>query len=187
MLPIGVEELRRAGHEVILEAGAGLGSGITDAEYEAAGATIVQSHEEVFAQADLVVKVKEPLESEMAAAASRPDPVHVFSFRRRRNTHTQRPGNGRHSSRVRNSPWTGQRPATTHSDERSCRPYEHPGRRKVSGASAGRKRDSVGRCARGRTGHTLLFLAVVSSERMPHRLQPGFRRTWSSSTSTLNA
>lgn len=64
MLPIGVEELRRAGHDVLVERGAGQGSGLTDAEYEAAGATLVNSHEDVFAAADLVVKVKEPLPSE---------------------------------------------------------------------------------------------------------------------------
>jgi alanine dehydrogenase len=64
MLPIGVEELTRSGHEVLVENNAGLGSGLTDAEYEASGATIVASHADVFASADLVVKVKEPLSSE---------------------------------------------------------------------------------------------------------------------------
>lgn len=64
MLPVGVEELTHAGHEVVIESGAGLGSGIADAEYAAEGATIAASAAEVFGQADLIVKVKEPLPAE---------------------------------------------------------------------------------------------------------------------------
>jgi alanine dehydrogenase len=64
MLPVGVEELTNAGHQVVIETGAGLGSGIADAEYAAEGATIAASAAEVFGQADLIVKVKEPLPPE---------------------------------------------------------------------------------------------------------------------------
>lgn len=64
MLPVGVEELTRAGHQVLIETGAGLGSGITDAEYAAEGGTIVPSAAEIYRQAELVVKVKEPLPAE---------------------------------------------------------------------------------------------------------------------------
>lgn len=64
MLPSGVEELVAAGHRVLVERGAGAGSGIVADEYQAAGAEIVETHEEVFAAADLIVKVKEPLPSE---------------------------------------------------------------------------------------------------------------------------
>ncbi|MCP4173344.1 MAG: alanine dehydrogenase [Fuerstiella sp.] len=64
MLPSGVEELIAAGHQVLVERGAGAGSGIDADEYESAGATIVETHEDVFAAADLVVKVKEPLPAE---------------------------------------------------------------------------------------------------------------------------
>jgi alanine dehydrogenase len=64
MLPSGVEELVRDGHQVFVERGAGLGSGITDDDYAACGATLLSSHAEVFAAADLIVKVKEPLPSE---------------------------------------------------------------------------------------------------------------------------
>jgi len=60
MLPVGVEELTRAGHQVLVQAGAGLGSGIPDADYAAHGARIVESADEVFSQAELIVKVKEP-------------------------------------------------------------------------------------------------------------------------------
>jgi alanine dehydrogenase len=64
MLPVGVEELSRAGHRVLVESAAGLGSGITDSQYATAGAEIVATAGEVFAKANLVVKVKEPLPAE---------------------------------------------------------------------------------------------------------------------------
>jgi alanine dehydrogenase len=64
MLPVGVEELTHAGHQVIVERGAGLGSGIADERYEENGAKLVDSADEVFAAADMIVKVKEPLEPE---------------------------------------------------------------------------------------------------------------------------
>ncbi len=64
MLPVGVEELTRAGHRVLIEAGAGAGSGLTDVQYQAAGATVVAEAAEIWARADLIVKVKEPLAAE---------------------------------------------------------------------------------------------------------------------------
>jgi len=64
MLPVGVEELVQRGHQVLVQAGAGLGSGLADEAYERAGAKLVDSGKEVFEQADLIVKVKEPQASE---------------------------------------------------------------------------------------------------------------------------
>jgi alanine dehydrogenase len=64
MLPVGAEELSHAGHTVLIEAGAGQGSGIADASYKAAGATIVSQAAEIWANAELVVKVKEPQPAE---------------------------------------------------------------------------------------------------------------------------
>jgi alanine dehydrogenase len=64
LVPSGVIALREAGHEVLVQAKAGEGSAITDREYMHAGAGIVQSAEEVWRKADLVVKVKEPQRSE---------------------------------------------------------------------------------------------------------------------------
>lgn len=60
MLPVGVEELTRAGHQVIIENNAGLGSGLTNEEYEAAGASIAMGPGPIFERADMIVKVKEP-------------------------------------------------------------------------------------------------------------------------------
>ena len=64
MLPVGVEELTGRGHRVLVQRGAGLGSGIPDEVYAENGAELVDSAEDVFAQAELVVKVKEPLPTE---------------------------------------------------------------------------------------------------------------------------
>lgn len=60
MLPVAAEELTARGHRVVIEAGAGLGSGIADHEYLRAGAELVATGADVFAAADLIVKVKEP-------------------------------------------------------------------------------------------------------------------------------
>jgi alanine dehydrogenase len=76
MLPVGVEVLTQAGHRVHVERGAGLGSGIPDDQYAAAGAVIVDAAEESFS-ADLVVKVKEPQPAEYVLL--RPGQV-VFTY-----------------------------------------------------------------------------------------------------------
>ncbi len=60
LVPSGVMSLREAGHEVLVETGAGEGSSITDGEYMQAGGAIVQTAAEVWSKAGLVVKVKEP-------------------------------------------------------------------------------------------------------------------------------
>jgi alanine dehydrogenase len=64
MIPVGVEELTRAGHKVVVQAGAGQGSGIPDDDYARHGAEIATAAEEAWKRADLVVKVKEPLPQE---------------------------------------------------------------------------------------------------------------------------
>ena len=61
MVPASVRELIAHGHEVIVEHNAGIGIGFTDSDYEAVGAKIRQKATEVFAEADMIVKVKEPL------------------------------------------------------------------------------------------------------------------------------
>lgn len=60
MLPVGVSELRARGHEVLVEASAGMGSGISDEAYAQEGATIVRTAAEIFARSDMIIKVKEP-------------------------------------------------------------------------------------------------------------------------------
>jgi alanine dehydrogenase len=64
LVPAGADMLVEDGHTVLVEQGAGLGTGIEDAEYLEAGAEIIPTTEEVFARADLIVKVKEPMQPE---------------------------------------------------------------------------------------------------------------------------
>lgn len=64
MTPAGAERLVHAGHEACIQAGAGIGSGFQDADYEEAGATIAPDAQAVFGESDMIVKVKEPLAQE---------------------------------------------------------------------------------------------------------------------------
>jgi len=66
LLPGVAYQLVKRGHQVLVERGAGAGAGYPDAGYEQAGATLVSSHAEALEKADLVVKVKEPQETEYA-------------------------------------------------------------------------------------------------------------------------
>src|ERR671925_803622 len=62
--PSGVRELTDAGHRVVVERAAGLGSSITDEEFRRAGATVLETADEVWGEADLILKVKEPIPEE---------------------------------------------------------------------------------------------------------------------------
>ena len=64
LVPAGVESLVGDGHSVLVEQGAGLGSGFADDAYRTAGATLVPKPGDVWAKAEMVVKVKEPIEPE---------------------------------------------------------------------------------------------------------------------------
>src|SRR4030081_2657894 len=64
LLPSAVEQLKRRGHSVLVEKNAGVGSGYPDEDYVKAGAEIVDQAKDVFARADMIVKVKEPLSVE---------------------------------------------------------------------------------------------------------------------------
>lgn len=66
LVPSSANALTRNGHTVLIQKGAGQGSGIPDSAYEAAGAKIVETAEEVWEKADMVVKVKEPLPEEFS-------------------------------------------------------------------------------------------------------------------------
>src|SRR5271155_1546447 len=77
MIPVGVEELTRAGHEVLIQSGAGQGSGISDEQYAAHGAEIADDATGIWKRADLIVKVKEPLPEEWPLM--RPG-QHVFTY-----------------------------------------------------------------------------------------------------------
>ena len=64
LTPAGVRALKDAGHDIRVETDAGAGSGFEDSLYERAGGTIIGSADEVWASADMIVKVKEPIAPE---------------------------------------------------------------------------------------------------------------------------
>jgi alanine dehydrogenase len=66
LLPVGADLLARDGHTVLVEKEAGLGSGFDDQRYRSVGAEIVETAEEIYARADMIVKVKEPQPTEIA-------------------------------------------------------------------------------------------------------------------------
>ena len=77
MTPQGVPSLTREGHETLVQRGAGTGSGFSDEKYASSRAQLVDSPEAVYAGADMIVKVKEPLEAEYPFL--RPDLV-LFTY-----------------------------------------------------------------------------------------------------------
>ena len=80
VVPAGVEQLKRTGHTVLIERGAGVGSGIADADYETYGAEMVASATEVWARAELICKVKEPLSQEIALIRPKQTVFTYFHF-----------------------------------------------------------------------------------------------------------
>jgi alanine dehydrogenase len=64
LTPAGVSALSKAGHQLFVQSTAGIGSGFSDEEYTQAGATILQTIDEVYGKADMIIKVKEPIELE---------------------------------------------------------------------------------------------------------------------------
>lgn len=78
--PAGVEQLKRNGHTVLVQRGAGVGSGIPDGDYEALGARIIDTAAGVFAEAEMIVKVKEPLDSEIRMLTPRHTVFTYFHF-----------------------------------------------------------------------------------------------------------
>ncbi|MBU6233231.1 MAG: alanine dehydrogenase [Acidobacteria bacterium] len=77
--PAGVRELTSQGHRVLIQRGAGLGSSIRDADYTSTGATLIDDADDVWASADLVLKVKEPVEEEYARLGARENQV-LFTY-----------------------------------------------------------------------------------------------------------
>lgn len=80
LLPVGADLLTQRGHTVLVQRGAGQGSGYEDAAYEAAGAELVDTAAEVFARSEMIVKVKEPLPAEVAMLRPRQVVFTYFHF-----------------------------------------------------------------------------------------------------------
>ncbi|MBW4077849.1 MAG: alanine dehydrogenase [Acidobacteria bacterium] len=79
LTPAGVRELASAGHKVLIERGAGVGSSISDADYVANGATIVDDVDDVWSSSELVLKVKEPIADEHHRLSARKNQV-LFTY-----------------------------------------------------------------------------------------------------------
>ena len=89
MLPVGVDLLVQAGHQVLIEGNSGDGSGYDDQQYAAVGATIVDSHGELFEKAELIVKVKEPINEELSMLRRGQIVFTYFHFAASRHTTTR--------------------------------------------------------------------------------------------------
>ena len=111
VVPSGVTALREAGHRVLVQTHAGEGSAITDDEYRAAGATIVMSAKDVWAEADMVVKVKEPERAEYQLFAAGPDPVHLSAPGAAAGIDFRHAGVANHGRRLRDHRGEGRQPA----------------------------------------------------------------------------
>ena len=107
VVPAGVEVLARAGHTVLVEAGAGVGTGVSDAEYAEHGAEVVAGAGEVWGRAELIVKVKEPLEPEFPLIRRGQVLFTYFHFAASEAAHPHAAGEGRRLHRVRDHPGTG--------------------------------------------------------------------------------
>jgi len=73
--PEGALALAKAGHEVLIEKGAGSGSGISDEQYVASGAKIIDSADELWASSEMIMKVKEPVAAEYHRLSLRKDQI----------------------------------------------------------------------------------------------------------------
>ena len=115
--PAGVNEFVRNGHTVVVEAGAGLGSSITDAEFEAAGASIAAGYDQVWSEADMILKVKEPIADRVRPDAAGSGALHLPPSRRRPGLHARAAGPEGHRDRVRDRPAAQRHAAAAGADE----------------------------------------------------------------------
>ena len=85
LTPAGAMELVRRGHTVYIQSGAGVDSGFADKEYQAVGAKLLPTIEEVYATAEMIIKVKEPIAPEYGLVRPRSSSsARAWSVRRRR-------------------------------------------------------------------------------------------------------
>ena len=96
LVPAGAEALTASGHQVFIETGAGIGSGFEDDAYRAVGAEIVPDAATAWGKAELLLKVKEPIEKEWGFLRR------LLPLRGRRDAHERAPGQRRHVHCVRN-------------------------------------------------------------------------------------
>ena len=148
LTPAGVRELADHGHEVVVQSGAGEGSAIPDSDYEAQGARILPDADAVFAEADMIVKVKEPQPEEVA----RLEPRHtLFTYLHLAPDPELTRGLmdvGRDLHRLRDRRGRPRAPAAAGADERGRGQDRHPGGRVHAREAARRPRHPARRRAR---------------------------------------
>ena len=151
--PAGVREMAEHGHEVLIQSGAGEGSAIADADYEAQGARTVPDAEAVWGEAELVMKVKEPQEPEVGAAARRADAVHLPAPGPRARAHEGPVRLGRHVRGLRDGRGRPRAAAAPRAHERGGGAHRHPGGRLHARAAARRPGHPPRRRARRARSH----------------------------------
>ena len=147
LTPAGVHELVARGHEVLVQAGAGLGSALPDDEFVAAGARIVGDADTVWADADLLLKVKEPVAEEYHRLRKGQVLFTYLHLAASRACTDALLGSGHHRDRLRDGPAARPVPAPARPDERGRGPARPAGRRVPPHAPRGRARRAHGRCA----------------------------------------
>ena len=87
LTPAGAQELVKRGHKVYVQASAGVNSGFADDDYIGVGAEMLPTIEEVYARAEMILKVKEPIAPRVQTHPPRPTGLHLFPFRQQRTPH----------------------------------------------------------------------------------------------------
>ena len=187
MIPVGVEELTRAGHQVLIQAGAGQGSGISDEQYAAQGAEIVADAAAIWKRADLIVKVKEPLPDEWPLMRPGQIVFTYFHFAADEALTDAVMESGITAIAYETIRDAQRQPAAADADERGGRAHEHPGGGEVPGAAVRGPRHSAGRRAGRAAGQRRRSSAAASSAPTPPRSPPASAPTSPSSTSTSTA
>ena len=148
--PDGVAELAHHGHNIVVESGAGAGAGFPDEEYEAAGARLLDSADEVFDEADLIVKVKEPVLEEYDRYKEGQELFTYLHLAADKGLTEFLDGEENQLHSLRNRRVRRRHPAAFEADERGSRQDGDPGRRPLPGEPARRS----GPPARRRPRHT---------------------------------
>ncbi len=129
MIPAAVRELTSRGHTVFVETNAADAIDLSDAIYTRAGARILPNAADVFAEADMIVKVKEPQPQEIKLLQARPDALHLSPSRARSRANQGAARRRYHRHRLRDRHRCARRLAAARADERSRRPHVDPGGR----------------------------------------------------------
>ena len=149
---VGARELAEHGHEILIQKGAGEGSAISDDDYVAQGARIVDTAEEVFAEADMLLGRQGAAAGRGRDAPSRADPLHLPAPGSRSRTDRGPLQLGRDLHRLRDGRGRQRRPAAARADERDRRPAGDPVRRVLPREADGRPGHPARRRPRSRRG-----------------------------------